>query len=54
MVTHRPHSSSVLGLPNRILNMNPKKELLWLVCRVWVWSVEIGTLGLLGPHGVSM
>ena len=57
MVTHRPHRSSVLGLPYRILFMNPKKELLWglwLVCRVWVWSVEIGALGLLGPHGVSM
>ena len=28
-VTHRPQSSSFLGLPYRILNMNPKKELLW-------------------------
>ena len=27
--THRPQSSSFLGLPYRILNMNPKKELLW-------------------------
>ena len=27
--THRPHSGSFLGLPYRILNMNPKKELLW-------------------------
>ena len=27
--THRPHSSSFLGLPYRILHMNPKKELLW-------------------------
>ena len=25
---HRPHSSSFLGLPYRILNMNPRKELL--------------------------
>ena len=33
-LTHRPHSSSFLGLPYRILNMNPKKELLrglWVV-----------------------
>ena len=27
--THRLHSSSFLGLPCRVLNMNPKKELLW-------------------------
>ena len=27
--THMPQSSSFLGLPYRILNMNPKKELLW-------------------------
>ena len=27
--THRPQSSSFLGLPYRVLNMNPKKELLW-------------------------
>ena len=27
--THRPQSSSFLGLPYRILNMNPQKELLW-------------------------
>ena len=28
-LTHRPQSSSFLGLPYRILNMNPQKELLW-------------------------
>ena len=27
--TLRPQSSSFLGLPYRILNMKPKKELLW-------------------------
>ena len=27
--THRPQSSSFWGLPYRILNMNPKKELPW-------------------------
>ena len=27
--THRPQSSSFLGLPYRILNMSHKKELLW-------------------------
>ena len=26
---HRPQSGSFLGLPYRILNMNPRKELLW-------------------------
>ena len=26
---HRPQSSSFLGLPYSIRNMNPKKELLW-------------------------
>ena len=29
MDTLRPQSSSFLGLPYRILDMNPKKELLW-------------------------
>ena len=28
-LTHRPRSSSFLGLPYRTLNMNPNKELLW-------------------------
>ena len=32
-LTHRLHSSSFLGLPYRILYMNPKKELLW---SLWV------------------
>ena len=27
--TQRPHSSSFLGLPYKILYMHPKKELLW-------------------------
>ena len=27
--TDRAHSSSFLGLPRRVLNMTPKKELLW-------------------------
>ena len=31
--THRLHTSSSLGLPYRILNMNPKMELLW---SLWV------------------
>ena len=34
-LTHRPQSSSFLGLPYRILTMNPKKELLW---GLWVRS----------------
>ena len=29
LTTHRPQSSSFLGLPYRILYRNPKKELLW-------------------------
>ena len=41
--TQRPQSSSFLGLPYRILYMNPKKELLW---GLWVrhnytgWLIE--------------
>ena len=35
--THRPLSSSFLGLPYRILNMNHKKELLR---RLWVGLYE--------------
>ena len=34
--THRPQSSSFLGLPYRILNMNPKRELLW---GLWLESI---------------
>ena len=29
LITQRLHSSSFLGFPYRILNMNPKKEPLW-------------------------
>ena len=36
--THRPQSSSFLGLPYRILNMNPKRELLW---GLWLESIYI-------------
>ena len=35
--TDRPQSCSFLGLPYRILFMNPKKELLW---GLWVVSTE--------------
>ena len=35
--THRAQSSSFLGFPYRILNMNPKKELLW---GLWVGCRE--------------
>ena len=31
--THRPQSSSFLGLPEKILNVNPQKEPLWVL---WV------------------
>ena len=42
--TDRPHSSSFLGLPYRILNMNPNKELLW---GLWVvlWDQALGLYG---------
>ena len=28
-ITQRPQSSSLLGVPHRIQNINPQKELLW-------------------------
>ena len=37
-LTHRTLSSSFLGLPYRILNMNHKKELLR---GLWVVSIEV-------------
>ena len=37
-ITYRPQSSSFLGLPYRILNMNPEKELLW---GLWVVLSDI-------------
>ena len=46
--THRPLSSSVLGLPYRILNINHKKELLrgvWVVVLVVV-AVVLVIVGL--------
>ena len=42
--THRPLSSSFLGLPYRILNINHKKELLR---GLWVGSRTLG-FGVLG------
>ena len=40
--THRPHSSSFLGLPKKTLNMNPqKKKLLWGLWR----GLRFGGLG---------
>ena len=39
--THRPHSSSFLGLPYRILDVNPKKELLW---GLWVYTCNLYTI----------
>ena len=38
LLTQRPQSSSCLGLPYRILNMNPQKELLW-----GLWVEQGGT-----------
>ena len=42
--TQRLHSSSFLGLPYRVLNMNPQKELLWSLrvgCRGQPVVVEV-------------
>ena len=50
--THRPHSSSFLGLPYRVLNMNPKKELLW---GLWVGARTADAQGyntLQHPSGI--
>ena len=47
-LTHRPLSSSFLGLPYRTLNINHKKELhrgLWVGLGFRVWAV-----GLSGPR----
>ena len=44
-LSHRPQSSSFLGFPYRILNMNPKKELLW---GLWVVLRAAGLGGHLG------
>ena len=56
-LTHRPQSSSFLGRPYRILNMDPQKQLLWglwvglgvfMACGVWglegsgVWGLGFG------------
>ena len=43
MATHRPLSSSCLGLPYRILNINHKKELLrglWVYHGVPLWGSQ--------------
>ena len=54
--THRPQSSSFLGLPYRILNMNPKKELfwsLWVGTAIWVVGkimVPLGSRLLYGTY----
>ena len=47
MFTLRPHSSSLLGLPYRILNMNHKRELLWglrVGCSVRVTGIRAESL----------
>ena len=49
--THRLQSSSFLGLPYRILNMNPKKELLWsLWVRPLCYMSLVESLGLPRPE----
>ena len=59
MTTHRPLSSSFLGLPYRILNINHKKELLrglWVGFRVtrvlWFRGFDFKLMGNgLGSEG---
>ena len=52
LFTHRPHSSSFLGVPYRILNMNPQKELLW---GLWVRDSfpPAGMLAVESPLGAG-
>ena len=53
LYTHRLHSSSFLGLPYRIRNINHKKELLW---SLWVGLAEgllWGQAGLCDCKGFS-
>ena len=58
-LTHRPQSSSFLGLPYRIRNMNPQKELLWglwvitVQFTVLVGKLEDGLPRLAHPHGAG-
>ena len=47
--THRPLSSSCLGLPYRILHIDYKKERirgLWVWLRFSVWGLRVWSLGL--------
>ena len=46
--THRPLSSSFLGLPYRILHINHKKELLWGLWVRHVWGRRSGLKGRFG------
>ena len=55
VLTLRLHSSSFLGFIFRILQGNPKKELLWTL---WVIESDLALIGLLGqithrPHSSS-
>ena len=48
--THKPHSSSFLGLSYRILNMSPNKELLWglwVGVRIESFRVRVSGRGML-------
>ena len=47
VLPHRPLSSSFLGLPYRILNINHKKELLR---GLWVDLRDFGSLSFLGLY----
>ena len=51
--THRPQSSSFLGLPCRILNMNPQKELLWGLWVVLCPTLKSGWSGSEHPFKAS-
>ena len=53
-ITQRLHSSSFLGLPSRILNTNPKKEVLWSPNSIMVVEEEPLRDALEGPRAQSM
>ena len=53
LITQRFHSSSFLGLPYRILNMNPKKELLWSLNSLGSPKVWWGSSGQVVPERIA-
>ena len=50
----RPHSSSFLGLPYRVLYMNPNKELLWGLWVCYHWQHEVQIMGTAADVGLDV